>query len=181
MKEYSTVISGFGGQGVILAGKIIARTGMEMGLEVTWLPSYGPEMRGGTANCTAIISSDLIGSPIVDNPRALIAMNPPSLDKFGEKVQTGGLIVVNTSLVDDPEAQAEINLAKVPLNDIAKEIGNPKVINMVALGAWARFTEEIELEDVTRGMEMMLTDMGKERFVEPNENALRDGYEYVER
>ncbi|MFW6006323.1 MAG: 2-oxoacid:acceptor oxidoreductase family protein, partial [Candidatus Bipolaricaulota bacterium] len=93
MEQYSTIVSGFGGQGVILTGKIIARTGMEEGLEVTWLPSYGPEMRGGTANCTAIISSELIGSPVVKEPSSLIALNKPSLDKFGPSVQKDGVII----------------------------------------------------------------------------------------
>ncbi len=179
MEDYSTVISGFGGQGVILAGKILARTGMETGFQVTWLPSYGPEMRGGTANCTAIISSELIGSPIVDNPSALIAMNPPSLDKFKGTVGEDGLIVVNTSLVDEPEERDNVTVAGVPLNEIAQEIGNQKAINMVALGAWAKFTEGIDLEDVVRGMELTLTDMGKERFIESNGEALKRGYGYI--
>ncbi|MBS3812888.1 2-oxoacid:acceptor oxidoreductase family protein [Candidatus Bipolaricaulota bacterium] len=180
MREYSTVISGFGGQGVILAGKILARTGMERGLEVTWLPSYGPEMRGGTANCTAIISSKLIGSPIVDSPSALIAMNPPSLDKFETRVQENGLIVVNSSLVDEPKGRDNIKVVNVPLNEIAKEIGNQKVINMVALGAWAKFVEEISLQDVIKGMEMTLTDMGKERFIGSNREALEKGFGHAE-
>lgn len=180
MKEYSTVISGFGGQGVILAGKIIARTGMEMGLEVTWLPSYGPEMRGGTANCTAIISSELIGSPIVDNPSALIAMNPPSLDKFGHAVRQGGLIVSNSALIENPSVNNRAKLIEVPLNTIANEIGNTKVINMVALGSWARFTDGVDLDDVMKGMELALTDLGKGQFVDVNMTALEKGYNYID-
>src|SRR6056297_925306 len=175
MKEYSTVISGFGGQGVILAGKIIARTGMELGLVVTWLPSYGPEMRGGTANCTAIVSSELIGSPIVDNPSALIAMNPPSLNKFGNVVQQGGLVVSNSALIESPSVNNHVELIEVPLNTIANEIGNTKVINMVALGSWARFTDGIDLDDLMNGMELTLTDLGKEKFVDVNRAALEKG------
>ena len=179
MEEYSTVVSGFGGQGVILTGKIIARSGMEEGLEVTWLPSYGPEMRGGTANCTAIISSDLIGSPVVNKPSSLIAFNGPSLDKFGPQVQENGTIIVNSSLIDNYGSGN--NRVPVPLNEIARELGNQKVINMVALGAWARATEKLSLSAVKTGMELMLKESGKGDFVEINKEALEKGYSATEK
>lgn len=178
MEEHSTVVSGFGGQGVILAGKIIARSGMEEGLEVTWLPSYGPEMRGGTANCTAIVSSDLIGSPVVNKPSALIAFNEPSLDKFGSKVKENGEIIINSSLIDSYDNDDKS--LPLPLNDIAKDIGNQKVINMVALGAWARAIEKLSLSAVKTGMELMLKESGKGDFVEINKQALEKGYESIE-
>ncbi len=179
MEEYSTVVSGFGGQGVILTGKIIARSGMEEGLEVTWLPSYGPEMRGGTANCTAIVSSELIGSPVVNRPTALIAFNGPSLDKFGPKVKENGTIILNSSLIDSYEYDEKA--FPVPLNEIARDIGNQKVINMVALGAWARKTGVLSLSAVKNGMELTLRESGKEEFVEVNEQALEEGYEAMEK
>jgi len=179
MEEYSTIISGFGGQGVILAGKIIARSGMEEDLEVTWLPSYGPEMRGGTANCTVIISSDLIGSPVVKKPSALIAFNEPSLDKFGPQVKAGGTIIINSSLIDDFSSGK--TGVPVPLNDIAKELGNQKVINMVALGAWSRATEVLSLAAIKRGMKLMLEESGKGKFVEINRKALEEGYAAAEK
>jgi len=135
-------------------------------------------MRGGTANCTSIISSDLIGSPVVDNPSALIAMNGPSLDKFGPRVEKGGLIVLNSSLIEPTNGRDGITLAAIPLNEIAGEIGSQKVINMVALGAWARFTDALTLEDVVNGMEAMLSDMGKGNFIDVNRTALEKGYEY---
>jgi len=179
VEEYSTVVSGFGGQGVILTGKIIARSGMEEGYEVTWLPSYGPEMRGGTANCTAIVSSELIGSPVVNRPNGLIAFNEPSLDKFGPKVKENGSIILNSSLIDNYDYDKKT--LPVPLNDIAREIGNQKVINMVALGAWAKKTGVLSLSAVKNGMKLTLEESGKGEFVEMNEQALEKGYKSTEK
>jgi len=175
MEEYSTIVSGFGGQGVILTGKIIARSGMEEGLEVTWLPSYGPEMRGGTANCTAIISSKLIGSPVVNNPSSLIAFNKPSLDKFGPSVREKGVIVLNSSLIDDHPDYNSTGVVPVPLNEIAKQLGNQKVINMVALGAWSKASDKLSLAALKKGMKLTLEESGKGKFVEVNEKALEKG------
>ncbi|MBS3814084.1 2-oxoacid:acceptor oxidoreductase family protein [Candidatus Bipolaricaulota bacterium] len=176
MEEYSTIVSGFGGQGVILTGKIIARSGMEEGLEVTWLPSYGPEMRGGTANCTAIISSKLIGSPVVNNPSSLIAFNEPSLDKFGASVREGGVIVLNSSLIEDHPEYGPTRVVPVSFNEIARQLENQKVINMVALGAWSHATEALSLEALQKGMKLTLEESGKGKFVEVNEKALEKGY-----
>lgn len=175
MEEYSTIVSGFGGQGVILTGKIIARSGMEEGLEVTWLPSYGPEMRGGTANCTAIISSKLIGSPVVNNPSSLIAFNKPSLDKFGPSVREKGVIVLNSSLIDDHPDYDSTGVVPVPLNEIAKQLENQKVINMVALGAWSKASDKLSLAALKKGMKLTLEESGKGKFVEVNEKALEKG------
>ena len=180
MEENSTIISGFGGQGVILAGKTLARSGMEKGLEVTWLPSYGAEMRGGTANCTVILSSDLISSPIVDNPDTLIAFNEPSLDKFGPKVQEEGQIIFNSSLVESPAKRNGIDTLGIGLNEIASELGNKKVINMVALGAWARTTGKLSLEELREGMTLTLEKADKAEFVEVNKEALESGYRSAE-
>ena len=176
MDQYSTIVSGFGGQGVILTGKIIARTGMEEGLEVTWLPSYGPEMRGGTANCTAIVSSEIIGSPVVNKPSSLIAFNEPSLDKFGSNVQDDGLIVLNSSLIESYSNES-LTVISLPFNDIAKELGNQKVINMVALGGWSKASGRLSLSALKKGMKLMLEESGKGKFVEINEKALDKGYE----
>lgn len=183
MNEHSTIISGFGGQGVILAGKTLARAGMELDLKVTWLPSYGPEMRGGTANCTVIISPELIGSPIVDEPNCLLAFNKPSLEKFGPQIKKDGSIIVNSSLIEESELTDEltsqVQLARIPLNDIANQLGNPKVINMVALGAWAGITGYLKLEDVKQGMKLTLKSRGKDQFIPVNSRALDKGYEQV--
>ena len=177
--EHSVIIAGFGGQGVILAGKILAYAGMEQGLEVTWLPSYGPEMRGGTANCTVVFSEDPVGSPIVDEPTALVAMNLPSLDKFEPIVAKGGTIIVNRSLVERVVSREDVKVTSVPLNAVAAKLGSARTINMVALGAYIKATGVIPLETVKAAMTKMLEKDGKGKFVPMNEQALEEGYNAV--
>jgi len=177
--ERSVIIAGFGGQGVILAGKILAQAGMDHGLEVTWLPSYGPEMRGGTANCTVVLSDEPVGSPIVDEPTGLIAMNRPSLEKFEPIVADGGSIVVNESLINLKVERESLNPVYVRLNDIAVEMGSPRAINMIALGAFIKATEAVPLETVKKTMAQMLEETGKGKFVPMNEEALDRGYAAV--
>jgi 2-oxoglutarate ferredoxin oxidoreductase subunit gamma len=177
--EHSVIIAGFGGQGVILAGKILAQAGMDQGLEVTWLPSYGPEMRGGTANCTVVLSEELVGSPIVDAPTALIAMNLPSLDKFEPIVAKDGTIVVNRSLVERAVGREDVRVASVPLNELAAKLGSARAINMVALGAYIKATGVVPLEAMNAAMTKMLTMDGKGKFVSMNEQALKEGYNAV--
>lgn len=134
--QHDVVIAGFGGQGVMLMGRILASAGMRQGLEVSWFPSYGPEMRGGTANCTVVLSDRPVGSPVVEFPRSLLAMNLPSLDKFEPKVKAGGLVLVNSSLIPRPARRDDVRVVYVPANDLANEVGNPRGANMVALGAY---------------------------------------------
>ena len=153
---------------------------MEDGLEVTWLPSYGPEMRGGTANCTAIISSRIIGSPVVNDPSSLIAFNKPSLDKFGPAVRNDGIIIANSSLIEDHVYQGSARIVPVPLNDLAQRLGNQKAINMVALGAWSKASGKLSLEALKKGMELTLEESGKSSFVEMNREALEEGYSVVD-
>jgi 2-oxoglutarate ferredoxin oxidoreductase subunit gamma len=129
------IIAGFGGQGVLFIGQLLAYAAMDEGLHVTWIPSYGPEMRGGTANCTVIISDDEIGSPLVSKPLAVVAMNLPSLDKYEDMVKEGGLLIYNQSMVDREVKRAGIKIVPVPANEIAEEIGNKKMANMVLVGA----------------------------------------------
>jgi 2-oxoglutarate ferredoxin oxidoreductase subunit gamma len=133
--ETSIVISGFGGQGVLFAGQLLAYAGMDSGYHVTWIPSYGPEMRGGTANCTVIISQEAIGAPIVSRPDIVVALNLPSFEKYEDLVKPGGLFVVNSSLVDTPVARTDIDVVYVPVNEIAETYGTNKMLNMAALGA----------------------------------------------
>ncbi|MFC2077219.1 2-oxoacid:acceptor oxidoreductase family protein [Candidatus Bipolaricaulota bacterium] len=175
--ERSVVIAGFGGQGVILAGKILAQAGMDHGLEVTWLPSYGPEMRGGTANCTVVLSDEPVGSPIVDEPSALVAMNRPSLDKFEPTVVSGGSIVINESLIERKADRKDVNAQYVRLNDIAIEAGSARAINMVALGAYLKATGIVPLETVKATMARMLEESGKAKFIPLNEQALEAGFD----
>ncbi|NIP23265.1 MAG: 2-oxoacid:ferredoxin oxidoreductase subunit gamma [Phycisphaerae bacterium] len=131
------IIAGFGGQGIILAGRLVAQTAMKAGKEVTYMPSYGAEVRGGTANCTVIISDEPIASPLVNRPDSLIIMNKASLNKFVSRLKNGGLLIMNSSLIDTkPELDDSIEIIAVPADEIAVELGNKKAANMVALGAY---------------------------------------------
>jgi len=174
--EQSVIFAGFGGQGVILAGKILAQAGMNHGLEVTWLPSYGPEMRGGTANCTIVLSDEPVGSPIVDEPTALVALNGPSLDKFEPTLAKGGKVIVNASLIDRKVTRDDVSASYVPVNEIARDVGNARAINMVALGALVKATDIVPLDVAKAAMRQMLEDSGKRKFVPDNEKALDEGY-----
>jgi len=175
--ERSIIIAGFGGQGVILAGKILAQAGMDHGLEVTWLPSYGPEMRGGTANCTVVLSDEAVGSPITDEATALIAMNLPSLDKFEHSLTAGGTIVVNRSLIDSQVSRTDVTASYIDMNEIARdEVGNPRAINMVALGAYVKASGALPLQVVKDAMAHSMRAAGKDKFIEMNEKALEAGY-----
>jgi 2-oxoglutarate ferredoxin oxidoreductase subunit gamma len=131
------IIAGFGGQGIILAGRLLAQTAMKAGKEVTFIPSYGAEMRGGTANCMVVIANEQIACPLVANPDSLIVMNKASLNKFAPRVKTGGLLVINSSLIDEqPQLPDATEVLAVPANEMAVELGNVRAANMVALGAY---------------------------------------------
>ncbi len=174
--ERAVVFAGFGGQGVLLAGKILARAGMEAGLAVTWLPSYGPEMRGGTANCTVVLSDEPIGSPIVERPDLVLAMNGPSLDRFEPRVARGGAVVINTSLVQRGLRRGDVGGILVAANDLARELGEPRVANMVALGAVVRALVVVPLERVKEAMEAELGAKARGNIVALNAQALDRGY-----
>lgn len=131
------IIAGFGGQGIMLTGKLLAQTAMKAGKEVTYMPSYGAEVRGGTANCMVIIAEDEIACPVVGKPDSLIVLNKASLTKFAPRLKNGGLLILNSSLIDvDPELDDSIEVVSVPADELAVELGNPKSANMVALGAY---------------------------------------------
>jgi len=132
------IIAGFGGQGIILAGKLLAQTAMKRGLEVTYMPAYGAEVRGGTANSMVIIADKPIASPLVSRPNSLIAMNKASLNKFATRIKNEGLLIMNSSLIDNEPQQLDetIDVLAVPADELAVELGNPKVANMVAVGAY---------------------------------------------
>jgi 2-oxoglutarate ferredoxin oxidoreductase subunit gamma len=177
--EKSFVFAGFGGQGVILAGKLLAQAGVDYGLEVTWLPSYGPEMRGGTANCTVLLSDEPIGSPVVDNPTVLVAMNLPSLDRFEKTVAEAGIIVVNSSLISRSTQRNDVRVISVPANDIAVSLGNSRAANMVAIGAVIKATEVISLQLMKSTMAKILSRKNSAKIVAVNEQALDAGYNAV--
>ncbi len=129
------ILAGFGGQGVMFAGQLLAYTAMDEGLEVTWIPSYGPEMRGGTAHCLAVISDRPIASPLMERPTVALVFNNPSFDKYESQVAPGGLLVVNTSLIAHTSQRTDITVLPVPATEIASRLGNPRVTNMILLGA----------------------------------------------
>jgi 2-oxoglutarate ferredoxin oxidoreductase subunit gamma len=140
------MFAGFGGQGILLIGKILALAAMEEGFEVAWVPSYGPEMRGGTAYCTVVIGDRPIGSPIIKNPLHLVAMNGPSLEKFAPTVKPGGIIFVNSSLIGFGSKRDDVDEMRVPVMEIAKEVGNVRVANIVALAAFVARSGIVPME-----------------------------------
>ncbi len=169
------IIAGFGGQGVMSMGRLLAYIGMLEGKSVSWFPSYGPEMRGGTANCTVIISSDPIGSPVTSTPTTAIVMNRPSLDKFEPMVKRDGYLFINSSLIDRKAEREDIKVYEVPANDIAEEIGNPKVANMVMVGAFIGVTGIFPKDKAIEAMRASLKKAGEEILL-LNEKAIERGY-----
>ncbi|MGQ9647908.1 MAG: 2-oxoacid:acceptor oxidoreductase family protein [Thermodesulfobacteriota bacterium] len=176
---YDVIISGFGGQGVMVIGNLLAYAAMKEGRHVTYLPVYGVEMRGGTANCTIVISSQEIGSPVVGKPRAAIVMNLPSLIKYERLVFPGGLLMVNTSLIDLKEtSRRDIEILPVPVNEIAIENGNPKLANMVALGAFVEKTKLVRMDSLFDSLEKVL-DERYHRLIPSNIKAIEIGAKFV--
>ncbi len=172
------IIAGFGGQGVLFAGQVMAYAAMDAGREVTWIPSYGPEMRGGTANCTVIIADEEIGSPLVLNPRAAIALNLPSLEKYEPLVVPGGVLVANASLVNRPPLRTDIESVFIPANGIAEELGNRRLLNMVALGALLAKLPVLSLDEINKALEDHLPERHK-KYLELNKQALQRGAEFA--
>ena len=159
MLERNT-FAGFGGQGVLLMGQLLAQAAMDEGMQVSWLPSYGPEMRGGTANCSVTISDTAISSPLVDYPTSAIVMNRPSLDKFEDKVVPGGHLFINSSIIDRKAKRTDIHVYYIPCNDIALEIGNPRVANIVMLGAYLGVSQCVRKESL---MAALLHKLGEKK------------------
>ncbi len=170
------IIAGFGGQGVLFAGQVLAYAAMDLGKEVTWIPSYGPEMRGGTANCTVIIADEEIGSPLVKHPSLAIALNLPSFDKYEELLAPNGTLIVNQSMVDRDAKRTDIKVIFVPCNEIAEEIGDKKLLNMVAVGALLTALPEITITDVEKALEAHLPERHR-HLLPKNCEALRKGFE----
>jgi 2-oxoglutarate ferredoxin oxidoreductase subunit gamma len=172
------IIAGFGGQGVLFIGKLLAYAAMKEGRNVTWIPSYGPEMRGGTTNCTVVISDEAIGSPVITSPHSLIVMNNPSLESFEPRLITGGVLIMNTSLITLKSKRKDVTVIKVPANKIASELGSDKAANMVMLGAYIAKTKVVSLQSILDGLRKVLGEK-KRRFLEINERALEKGMEIV--
>ena len=172
--ETSIIIAGFGGQGVLFTGKLLAYTGMDEGKEVTWFPSYGPEMRGGTAHCTVIISDEPIGAPLVAEPDIVLALNLPSFDKYEPRVKPGGALVVNSSIVPKESQRDDIQIVTVPANDVAEQVGTSKMVNMAMLGAMLAYTDVLSLTAVTKALTDHLP-ASKADLLEQNIQVLQEG------
>ena len=179
MSQSEIVISGFGGQGVLFAGHVLAAAGMAESKHVTWLPSYGPEMRGGTAHVTVIVADEPIGSPIVREPRIVIALNKPSVTKYEPLLREGGLLVVNSTLVAEPPMRGGIDIVLVPATEAAEGIGSVKMANIVAVGAMLASIPVVERSSFESALEDKLTSAGKQ-LVEANKRALARGMELAQ-
>jgi len=163
--------AGSGGQGTLAIGQMIAKAAMDEGKEVTWLPSYGPEMRGGTANCTVVVSDKPIACPLINDADLLVVMNLPSLLKFESMVRPGGLLIVNSSLVPEKAKRDDIRVLYIPANEKAVELGNDKAANMVMLGAILKETGVVEMDTIREQMRHMFSGR-KEKFLPLNLAAL---------
>jgi 2-oxoglutarate ferredoxin oxidoreductase subunit gamma len=168
------IMSGFGGQGIVSAGILLAYSGMVDGKHVTFFPAYGAEMRGGTANCSVVVSSEEVASPVVSHPDSLIVMNEPSLAKFESTVKPGGLLLINTSLISSKPKRAEINSVAIPANQIAEQIGSVKIANMVMIGALLNRTKVVSLESVIKTLPKVYP-RAKKEILDMNVEALKKG------
>jgi len=175
MATQEIIFAGFGGQGILSMGKFLAYAGMDANLNVSWLPSYGPEMRGGTANCSVILSTEGIGSPIVTDATSVVIMNRPSLDKFEEMVVPNGLLIIDSDLVNRMPERKDVEVIAIPAQTIAAEIGSRTIANMVLLGALVAKTGIVSMDELLNS----LKEHGKEKFFEVNKLALEKGASYV--
>ncbi|SNR86914.1 2-oxoglutarate ferredoxin oxidoreductase subunit gamma [Humidesulfovibrio mexicanus] len=176
-RSIDVIMAGFGGQGVLLIGNLLAYAGMKEKLNVTYIPVYGVEMRGGTANCTVVLSEEEIGSPIINTPKSLIIMNRPSLDKFQARLADGGLQVVNSSLVDPElvDTSGRIRTVLVPANELAEKVGNARAVNTIMLGAYVAATGVVQLATVEQSLAAVMA----AKIVPLNVTALRTGAQYA--
>ena len=173
------LIAGFGGQGILFSGKFLAYEGLIDGKEVSWLPSYGPEMRGGTANCSIILSDSKIGSPIVDQPDILIAMNAPSFDKYINEVRPGGKVFVDSSLIEKKSERDDVEVHYIPATKLASEKELPGLANMIMLGIMIKNTDIIPVENIDKAMQKVVP-AKKQNLFDLNKKAIQLGYDYEE-
>lgn len=176
-KTTKILIAGFGGQGILFAGKALAYTGLKAGMEVSWLPSYGPEMRGGTANCSVTLSDTPIGSPIVDKPDILIAMNLPSLQKYFFETEKGGFVVYDSSLIPKQEAREGVAVASVPATKLASDNALDGLANMIILGKVIKETKILTVEQIKNSLAQMVP-AKKAELLQKNIKAIEIGYNY---
>lgn len=176
-KTTKILIAGFGGQGILFTGKALAYTGLKAGMEVSWLPSYGPEMRGGTANCSITLSDAPIGSPIVDKPDVLIAMNLPSLEKYLNETENGGYIIYDSSLISKEVQRDGVSISGIPATKMASDNGLEGLANMIILGKVLKETSVLTLEQIKTSLEQMIPPK-KAAMLEKNVKAIDLGYNY---
>ena len=173
------ILAGFGGQGVMLIGNLLAYAGMKDGLNVTYIPVYGPEMRGGTANCTVVLSEEDIGSPIIHRPKSTIILNRPSLDKFQPRLVDGGVQIVNSSLIDAELCEkGRVKTVLIPCNDIADKLGNTRMANMVAIGAYAAATQIVPVQAIIDSLPNVISSHYA-KLIPLNAKAIEAGAEQV--
>ena len=177
MKTTQILIAGFGGQGVLFAGKFLAYKGMLEQQQVSWLPSYGPEMRGGTANCSVILSDMPVGSPIITNPDVLVAMNLPSLQKFVDTVVPGGKIFIDSTLIDAKVERSDVEVFYIPATQLAKDAGFSTLANMVLMGKVMKETDAVSFDNNKETFEAFIP-AKKANLIEINCQALKTGYDY---
>ncbi len=175
MQQYEVTIAGFGGQGIMTIGQLLAQAGLIEGKKVVWLPSYGPEMRGGTAYCTVVVSDQRIGSPIISNPTCVCAFNRPSFDKFSPRIKPNGLLIINSSLIDVKSDRTDITQLLIPANDIAIKAGNPRAANMAVLGAFIGASGVVSYENTESALQQKLG--GKKEYLVSNLQAFKEGYD----
>ncbi len=176
--DYQIIIAGFGGQGILYTGKVLAYTGLENGKEVSWLPSYGPEMRGGTANCSVCISAEQIGSPLITEPNILMALNTPSFYKFADQVQSGGHIFADSSIGDELKTdRTDIDINYIPATMLAEENGLNHMGNMVLLGKMISVTNMFSFDEIKFGINKTVA-KSRQNLIESNMQAVKIGMEY---
>ncbi|MBE7035285.1 MAG: 2-oxoacid:ferredoxin oxidoreductase subunit gamma [Ruminococcaceae bacterium] len=178
MKNCKIMLAGFGGQGILFAGKVLAYAGLKAGREVSWLPSYGPEMRGGTCNCSVVISDKPVGSPVIPNPDVLVAMNRPSLDKFEKTLVSGGVIITDSSMVDRDVERDDVTVVAIPAKEIAlsNDLGN--LANMVIVGRLLKETGLYSLDEIKEGLAKSIPP-SKAALLEKNVKAIELGFQYA--
>lgn len=176
---FEAIFAGFGGQGVMLMGQLVAYAGMYEGKNVSWVPSYGPEMRGGTANCSVAVSDEPIGSPVFSQPNVVVAMNRPSMEKFEPMLKPGGILFYNSSLIDIQPKRTDITVVAVPANDLATELGNPRVANMVVMGAIIKKTGIVSVDTAMHVLTEKVLTGKKQSLVGVNRAAMDKGMELV--
>lgn len=178
--EKQILFAGFGGQGVLSMGQFLTHAAMGAGKNVSWVPSYGAEMRGGTANCLVTIADEEISSPLTENPMMAVIMNRPSLDKFENKIQPNGTVVLNSSLVDRLPEREDLTVLEMPVNQLAEEINNPRGANMILLGAYLQKTSVVGIEEVLELFESIFKGK-KPSVIEKNKEAFLAGVAYAKR